>query len=722
MALHFPGNTGFQYPWHTPDFRYDSGLTGGRVAWSIWVKPDDVSYSQELIAIVDRATFGAAPGAVLSCLRLEFGGDLVVLFQSSAFGFVNVRRVAGALSVGTWTHIFVIAPSGFGSLDVYLDGAVPTYAFSRLDPGGLPMGGGGAILFGTPFRGLDDATTGPHYPAGIRLVNGDPGNGDLAKRFTTTPGTWFKGAMACAGFWHTGTPFFAPAEFAESLAAGTSPLFLAQKIEDSSVSHGLLFVPPLVGEDPAMDYDPVSDSLPVDSFQATTRFGETVLGLGALTWEEGPGIIEPCEPDIYGPAPPVLGIPKLCLPFGLPRAGLYPNPGNPGDILPIVYGDFRLGGLRGPVPAILIDRGAIPTDDPTVVAGPWTFCAAFHAVVSLDTVYIDDVPQAPITYDPLTPTLGTATWGTVRLSDSFGGRGIIATITFTEQPVGPVSWRGQGLYDADGLVVMENAIDQFVHLLTTFGNFERGVDFDEGSLAESRAAVTSMGYLTAFVVRDESVTQEWLTEMLFNVMGYWRINGREQIEIHIDTGSPPTIAELGAAVLASRDVIDGDDGVEWVLDRQDLVNQLNAYYLFSWSTGAPSSVIVTEEDPTSIEAYGPVRKAVTLKGLRRDQDVRTWCQILFARQSMRTRVEGAMVRFTVHGSRFTHLTIGDLIAFSWPYGPVRENGNLYMNEILRIGDITLDTTRGGAQTIIAVDLGNYVTGAGGTRLLTPLAL
>jgi hypothetical protein len=440
---------------------------------------------------------------------------------------------------------------------------------------------------------------------------------------------------------------------------------------------------------------------------------------------EGPGVVEPCPPDIEGPGPPIPHIPKLCLPFGLPTAALYANPGNLADLLPIVYGDFRVGGLRGPVPATLIDRGPIDEDPPI---GPFTFCAAWHPVVSIEKVYIGDVEQS-FSLDTVDPDAAIV----VSLSTNFQNRGPIATITFLPnasnpllspegQPTQPVSWRGRGKFGADGLTVMENAVDQFVDLLTTYGNFVLERDFDLAALAESIAAVESLGYKTAFVVQNQDVTQAWLTEMLFNVMGYWRVNGREQVEIHIDSGGPVPIADLAASVVAARDVIDGDDGVTMVFDKQAIVNALDAYYLYAWSLDSASSKIVTEEDPVSIEAYGEIRKAVTLKGLRRAQDVHTWAQILFTRQSARERVEGATIQCALRGSQFAHLTIGDCLAFTWPYGPTRENGHPYVNQILRIVEIALDARRGGALAIVAVDLGTWVTGAGGTRLLTPLAL
>lgn len=695
MAVRLPGTIGLMLRRFTPEFRYDNGIAGGHIMFGVWAYPEDVGSDREIISIVNRRV--AAPpldAVVFMTLRIEGAvvgsGTVTVILQSTAFGFCTVRRsVAGTLVANQWQRIEVVCATSIIDCHLYVDGVEVTYAFSRSEIG-LPPHGGSDVLFGSTFRGLDG---GPAYQAGSRLVNGDLTNGDVTKRFTTAPGTFFKGRLQHPGFWHAG--ILTATGMIQALADGFSPTFLNHFLENSTVSKGLLMAPALYGDgEPAGSvYDPEQERDPVSGIKL-----EYTSGAGACTWADGPGVCEPVPPDTDGPGPEVERFPRLCLPFGLPRAEIYSNPGNPADLLPIVYGDFRVGGLRGPVPATLIDKG---TDS----LGPWVYCAAFHPVVSIDGVYIDDVLQT--------------TGFTVNLSNNFQNRSAIATITFTVQPEGPVSWRGRGLYDSTGLVVMENCIDQLVHLLTTWGNFDLDEDFDLTAHAEARAAVETLGYKTAFVIYDLAVTQDWLTEMLFNVMGYWRINGKQQVELHVDSGQAFTLADVGATVLAARDCVHGDDGVAVVLDRQYLVNAITAYYLWSYSLGAPTSRLVGDgmKDFTSIHAYGEMAKAVTLKGLRRQVDVETWAEILLARQSGRTRVEGALVAFTLLRGRHAHLSIGDYIAFTWPYGPTREGGNPYTNEILRIVSLAVDAAQGGAYQVQAVDLGAYLTDGTGARQL-----
>lgn len=692
MAISFPGTRGIRYDFPTPQFRFDggaddtypTGLSGGRHVVSLWIRPRNITTTQELVAVLTGTT--AAFGACYFIVRLEGGfaaGTLLVIMQSTLFGFCTVRRsIANALTVDVWQHLLVYFETNGGNCHIFRDGVELSYAFSRTETLLAPFGGSYVVLGST----IDGHSGGPVYARGTRIAGGDPGNGDPAKQFSTSMGVSYDGDMAAPGFWHSGPVLSSPDLFVPMLAEGYSPLFLQNRLEGSTNTHGLLMAPPLCGEVITEEADPMTGALPL-----------LESGSGEIVWTDGPGIVEPCPVNDPAPGVPLPTRPRLCLPFGMPRAEIYSNPGNGADILPIVYGDFREGGIRGAIPAVLIDQGE---DN----LGPWVYCAAFHPVLSLDEVFIDDVIQT--------------TGFTVATSENFQNQGTIARITFAVQPQGAVSWRGQGVMQSDG-TLMENVVDQLVHLLTTFGNFDEADDFEAGALAESRSTITALDYRTAFVVRNEQVTQDWLTEMLFNVMGYWRINGREQVEIRVDDGSDPEPSDIAAFLVASRDCLDGDEGVTWVIDRQWLVNDLTVDFQWCYSRGVASARVTDLRDTLSFSAYGPMPKVVTAIGLRRLQDVIVWAAILLLRQSGRTRVEGGQIQMTVYGHRVAHVTIGDLIAVSWPYGPTREGERPYANEVCRVVDVVLDAQRGGAVTLTAVDLGTYLTGPDGTRELDP---
>ena len=372
----------------------------------------------------------------------------------------------------------------------------------------------------------------------------------------------------------------------------------------------------------------------------------------------------------------------LASPLTLLRTSRYASPGDPAEILPEVYGDFSSGGLAGPIPARLINKAG------------FVYAAAAHAVGSIANVYDGEVEK----------TIGVDV--AVSVSNNYESQGVIATLDFVAQPVGPVSWRGTG--KQSGGVTVTNPVTQLEDLLSTRGGAV-AADYETAALELARATASTKGYQTAWVVADDRPVAEWLSEWMLNVMGSWHKHGDGRLCLWVDDGNWPLPEDIVAHVVARRDCVDGDDGVTMTGSERDLVNALNVHYLYSWTLGQPSSRITSEEDLISKNAHGESRKGVTLKGHRRTADVTTWATVLFERQAYRRRVEGAVLRFTTTGAKLLHATIGDSIGFSWPWGPVREEGNDYVNEILRIIGLRHDVGGSGQTEVTAVDLGGYLT-------------
>lgn len=473
-------------------------------------------------------------------------------------------------------------------------------------------------------------------------------------------------------------------------------------LEPSSITTGEAFGTAVLTEDAtiaptgipsAFDMDLHTVGAPVATIQPFGIVSREAFGGDAI----GGPFSGPTVGTITNPPPPPAGTvtaKKLCSPTGLIRAEVFAGAPDPAFILPDVYGDFSDGGIRGPCPSVLITS-----------TSPFVYVAAAHPVKEISHVYINDVEQFQ-------------GWTAIRAVD-FGSGFQCALIVWTLQPGGPVTWRGKGRVD-DTDTLIENPIDQLYTFLTHRCGYSTS-DFDATTLAEARAAATLAGWTTAWVFQDDRQAQDWVTEILFNVMGIWRVSGRAQLQLILDTGGTPAQAQIVASVVAARDCIDGDDGVEFVADREHLVNKLIAYYLYSWTVGQASSRLIDLEDEVSINAYEELRKAVTLRGLRVADQVRQWADILFQRQSFAHRVEGAIVTFRVSVSTLAHVTIGDLIAFSWPYGPRRELGNPYVNQLLRVLTVSHEFAQGGVTTITAVDTGTFVH-VNGVRVLEPLAL
>jgi hypothetical protein len=531
MAYHFDGNIALKYPSPTPQFLYDSGISGGHWGCSFWVKPDVVNTNMEILSVCGGG------GSNVNCyfaVRLsgaDSSGSLLVMLSATLFGFITVRRSnAALLSVGTYSQITILFETGMNNCHIYKDGTEIAYAFSRSEAG-LPPQGGGDVYIGT-------AAYNDGHPTATRIAFGDPAHPDLAKRFTTTIGGDFRGSLGLIGFWHAGQQALDMTVESECLAAGYIPSFESNYIEHSTQSKALLMHMALIADDPTTERE------------VWTGITASRVGTGTLTLDNELSALWHSPPH-EGGAACTNPHPRLCLPFGLPRASHYLNPGNPADILPLVYGDFRVGGMRGPIEAILIDRRDLAATPPVL---RWTYCLAFHPVVSVEKLYIEDVEQ----FFVLDTTIGTVFPGLitdppiiVSLSSNFQNCSPIAAVSFLPdptnpmlspegQPLGQVTWRGRGLHDPNfpsaPLAVMENVIDQVVDLLTIWGSFDVLDDFDATTLSEARSKVTDSGYATAFVVHDEQVTTDWISLMMFQVMGYWRINGRQQLEFFIDVG------------------------------------------------------------------------------------------------------------------------------------------------------------------------------------------
>ena len=723
MALHFDGTACLVYPGPSDHGRIaGNSIAVGTWGFSFWIRPLSDSHPYEVLALMEYSGPEYDPigdggeGICWLAVRINdyYMGSLTMIHQSGLFGFhVVARTVPDMIPKDEWTHVMIMMEASYNDPHIYINGIESEYAFYK------------PYLLLPTFGGWDIIVGGSAYYtarwSGYYVVWGDLRGIYGSAPFSTGPGDFFHGEISAMGLFFLNLS----SNWVEILSNGYVPLFCMHLIELSAASPGLVSFMPLIRDPPTSELNtkwPITRRFPHDDPGDSLTAGLPLGISGANLFEGvmfqglfGGYIVDDPEDHIYfndqqprtlWPAPPLIdgpGLqsvipdqPRLCIPFGLPRADLYPDPGDGANILPIVYGDFTLGGIRGPVPATLIDKTT------------FTYCAAYHPVVSIDAVYIEDMLIPPELY-------------TVSTSNNYKNKGSIATITFLTMPPGPVSWRGIGMIDRDTAGPMTNVISQIVHLLTTYGNFELDHDFDLGTVIEAKADVEALGYQTSFVIIDDLVTQDHITDMMFNVMGYWRIDGRQRVQFYIDKGDLTFKKEqMAASIVPSRDCMNGDDGVKLVMDRQYVTNKLIPYFQWSFSAGVPSTRMADLTDEVSKSSYGMLDKEIILKGLRRENDVRTWAAIMFTRQSGRSRIEAAIITFTMTSARFSHLALGDLVAVSWPYGPAREQGHPMVNEVFRIVEVSSLTERGGVYNIIAVGLGAYVADDTGARLLTPI--
>jgi len=361
-------------------------------------------------------------------------------------------------------------------------------------------------------------------------------------------------------------------------------------------------------------------------------------------------------------------------PLALVRAERYTSPGEPSAILPDVYGDFTVGGIRGPIPAVLIDRAS----NTYGLATPMT---------SITHVYEE---ETDVTAD-----------ATITLSTNYQGQGLITTISFASARSGQITVRGIGRV-VDG----DNPISQLEDLLAARASAQSR-DYHTAALERARAACAALGLTTAWVVADDRPVDAWIAEIMLNVFGGWTRTGRGLLVLWVNDARWSE-SDLVAHIVAHRDCVDGDDDPEMEGAEDGLCNALTVYYLWSESIGGPSSRLTTPTDPRSINAYGEDRHSVTLRGHRDAGQVAAWAARFFALAAAPTRVEGAIVRFAARTPALLAATEGDLIGFSWDWGPTRERGHLYRNEVLRLLALSPTLDDRPRIDVVALDTGRFL--------------
>jgi len=380
--------------------------------------------------------------------------------------------------------------------------------------------------------------------------------------------------------------------------------------------------------------------------------------------------------------------PRLSELVPLSKASRYSGAPGPGELLPVVFGDFSQLTTIGAVPAICISANRL------------IWCAADHAVKEITRVYEDH--------------LDVTSSVTVSTSNNYLGLGVIATITFTSEPSGEICWNGQGYEESSVLVT--NPIRQIELFLRNYSGLS-DADFELYSLSESKYRCDALGYETAFIFSKKNTLQDWLTETLFDVFGYWNVTGDGKIAMYVDTGGGAAQGDLIANVVAARDVMDGDDGVSMSWDYHYLINDLRAEYLYSYSSEEATSIDETNSDDISTNLMGTVTKTVTLKGVRKATHITAWANVLFARQSLRNKKEGAILNFAVHNRRLLIAKPGDFIGLTWAYGPYTQvegsAASYYTNRVLKIISLEHDLSEGGVTKVSAQDTGAYLITNGG---------
>lgn len=352
----------------------------------------------------------------------------------------------------------------------------------------------------------------------------------------------------------------------------------------------------------------------------------------------------------------------------------YANPEQVGQLLPDVYGDLRTGGEGGLLPAVLID---------TV---NFVYLCANHAIEAIDSVWDSNGAQL---------LAGFAT----NVSVNQEGQGIVAIIDFTTVQTGPIYWRGRGKQSGGSLIT--NPISAWEDFLKTRAGWVAG-DFDPTTLEKARAACTAQGYTFAAWIGQERTIKSWLAEWGQDILADHWLDRLERLVIDVETAAYWQEPALAGHVVASRDVVDGENGVEMTMDLQNLANVLRQYHLWHERRGDYSSVVEATK-AASQNAFGNRIKPLTYPTVRSTAHLSAVATVLFTLFDGRTPPAGAVLRFALHGMKFCNVTRGDRIGFYWDHGPAF-SGDQYRNRVLKILNVELSLP-GGPITIEALDIG-----------------
>lgn len=220
--------------------------------------------------------------------------------------------------------------------------------------------------------------------------------------------------------------------------------------------------------------------------------------------------------------------------YFLRKSGEYPNAKNEGDILPIPYGDLRVG--TGPIwKCVLIDT----TINQYLVA---------DCQINTSNVTLYDSDETDIT-------------SSATITNVSG----ITTATFASAQ-GDVFARGTGKIVSGSL--LENPIDIIEDILSEAG-YE---DTDITSFALVRDQCETLGYVGAGILMQDRRLNEIVTDIMSSFIGYAYTDSENKLIIGLST----EITQYSIRAHLAERHYDGTERVDFELD--NIINQAECYY------------------------------------------------------------------------------------------------------------------------------------------------
>lgn len=359
----------------------------------------------------------------------------------------------------------------------------------------------------------------------------------------------------------------------------------------------------------------------------------------------------------------------------LRTAGRYPRPGNPGDTLPLVLGDFLTGEPSthgGATPAVLINR-----DD-----GIWLVNDA-PSEITVPRLYLEETVQelSTYTYNPaavLTDIDGQAhTVATIQINPSIAGAALGKRLS--------VDMRGA--VDAAGQLI-SNPITALQYAFTTHGTWQ-AAEFDPFTCNKARELAQALGYPIHWAMVDTRSYKQHLSDVLYHYHGNHTLNLNGQLVITLDQeGFVPTdqiLAHYDAQIHIAGE--DPEDAIEYDVDKRNLANSLHCSYAYSWVSDTYGQT-ADRTHPVSIRSHGVQHRDIRLPGIRLESHLNQWTNLFLSRYAMRP----AIVRFSLPTLLYLAQQPTTYATLTWVGGPSTQ-GRGWTERVLKVLNAGFDFER-----------------------------
>jgi len=368
----------------------------------------------------------------------------------------------------------------------------------------------------------------------------------------------------------------------------------------------------------------------------------------------------------------------------LDRSDVFSAPREQDDVLQVVYGDHTLKAEnKGLVRCVEISLGDI-------------FLISDSPIFSVNDVYDGD---GKIIED---------TEYSIVLDGSFQGRDNIAYLDFVFTDSGdpedfdiktPITVQCVGKVDDTGAVI-ENPVEVIKDFLISKGGWAED-DFSTTSISDAINRANNLGQTIRWCFDQDNVASAWILEIMFQVLGSAFVGPDARVVLAISSSVDHMVEQdIVAHIVAKRDCVGGNDGPQVDFDEQNVITRVVINYSHSWAEGNNLSILDSTNDEVDANYGIGLTKEITLRGIHSDATAYLIAQDILEDFNL-TRSEYGIFRFTVKGMKAAGARFGQLLGFTWPWGP---GGAEFINRFVKIFDVT-DEHLDGSQTILARETG-----------------